>query len=208
MLRSSALDVSGASVWEPLTCVVDEWPRERVPGIVPRLNSGTLGVANPVVVTSPLTRFLGARSLLGGRTRGRLVLRRVSGSDQTLFRGGWRSCAVVTAIQSTQNEVTGQPICSSRLSGVGCGTLQSTNVCMVGGICGQRLASGQYACGGDSGSPVYQTTSSTTARAVGIIAAGTSGSSPCPNGDPSGSSSLYTHVQLAANAAGATLITN
>ena len=59
-------------------------------------------------------------------------MRRVSGSDQTLFRGGWRSCAVVTAIQSTQNEVTGQPIWSSRLSGVGPrNAAENGNACTV-----------------------------------------------------------------------------
>jgi hypothetical protein len=106
--------------------------------------------------------------------------------------------SVMRTVTSTEsNEVLGEQVCSSKLSGVDCGTLQSTNVCGDGGaICSLRLASNQYACGGDSGSPVYMPTSTTTARAQGIIQGKSNGTFTCPNSstDKMGSSSVYTYI--------------
>ncbi len=104
----------------------------------------------------------------------------------------------VTSSEATQQEVVGETVCSSKLSGVSCGYLQEIGVCTSYGVCDQRLASGQYACGGDSGSPVYMTTGSTTAKAVGIIVAGT-GSTTCGY---QGSQSVYTHIQLVSMVSG------
>lgn len=113
----------------------------------------------------------------------------------------------VTSSATTTNEVIGSQVCSSKLSGNDCGTLLSKNVCSDGGaICGLRLASSQYACGGDSGSPVYQTTGTSTARALGIMQGASTGTYTCPNGDKVGSSSVYSHINLAVPALGRFLV--
>ena len=102
----------------------------------------------------------------------------------------------VIASEFTSNEVVGEGVCSSKLSGVSCGTLRSTNVCTSYNVCAQRLASGQFACGGDSGSPVYYVIGSgPSARALGVLVAGTAGTNTCPDGSKSGSDSVYTHIE-------------
>lgn len=105
----------------------------------------------------------------------------------------------VTSSEGYDADIIGQQVCSSKLSGVDCGTLQSKNVCSDGGaICGLRLASNQYACSGDSGSPVYMPTGSTTAKALGIIQGKSSGNYTCPNfsTDRMGSSSVYSQISV------------
>lgn len=109
----------------------------------------------------------------------------------------------VTSMEATLEEVIGQSVCSSRLSGVSCGQLLNTNVCTEYGVCDQRYASNQYACGGDSGSPVYRLTGS-TAKAMGIIVAGTV-STTCGS---QGSNSVYTHIHLVVMASGTAVKTN
>lgn len=108
------------------------------------------------------------------------------------------SSTTMRSVTSTDdNEVIGEQVCSSKLSGVDCGYLLSRNVCSDGGaICGLRHASYQYACSGDSGSPVYMPTGATTARAQGIIQGKSSGTLTCPNSssDHMGSSSVYSWI--------------
>ena len=100
----------------------------------------------------------------------------------------------VTSSQ-TSGEVIGSQVCSSKLSGNDCGSLLSTNVCSDNGaICGLRLASNQFACGGDSGSPVYKPVGSTAAQALGIMQGKSTGTTPCPDGTTSGNQSVYTQI--------------
>ncbi len=113
----------------------------------------------------------------------------------------------VTSSASLSGEVIGMQVCSSKLSGNSCGVLLSSNVCSDGGqICGLRHASGQYACSGDSGSPVYQPIASTTVRALGIIQGSSSGTYHCANGDVVGSSSVFSHIANAIPALGRYLV--
>jgi hypothetical protein len=58
---------------------------------------------------------------------------------------------------SVDAEVLGERVCISKGSATGnrCGTLLHTMVVLGGGLTDQRMASNMWACGGDSGSPVY-----------------------------------------------------
>ncbi len=91
--------------------------------------------------------------------------------------------------ENPANEVIGETVCSSKPSGTSCGYLVSV-VGMQGAIHDLRIASGQYVCGGDSGSPVYYGN-----MALGIMGYKTSGSHVCPDGSTTGSNGYYSHIR-------------
>ncbi len=101
------------------------------------------------------------------------------------------SVRVVQSVESLSGEVFGESVCSSKMSGNDCGTLNSKNGCSSG-ICRLRYATGQYACPGDSGSPVYQVSSGSNVKALGWISGSSTGTYPCPNSSEHvGSGSFY-----------------
>lgn len=71
----------------------------------------------------------------------------------------------ITSREVASSAVIGQFVCSSRNSGQTCGSLTTKNA-NLGYVDGQFGATGQYARGGDSGSPVYY-----GSKAMGIMAA-------------------------------------
>jgi hypothetical protein len=97
----------------------------------------------------------------------------------------------ITSKENPANEVIGETVCSSKPSATSCGYLVSVvGSTPDGKITQLRVASGQYACGGDSGSPVYYGN-----MALGIIDYNTGGTHVCPDGSTTGSNALYSHIR-------------
>ena len=87
---------------------------------------------------------------------------------------------------SVDVEMVGEPVCVSKGSATGntCGTLLHNNV-DINGLIEQRMADNMWVCGGDSGSPVYNST-----KAIGVIHS-SSISGICGQ---QGSNSFYSHI--------------
>jgi hypothetical protein len=92
---------------------------------------------------------------------------------------------------SVDAEVLGERVCISKGSATGnrCGTLLHTMVDLGGGLTDQRMASNMWACGGDSGSPVYD-----GSKAIGVISQGSKGSTGTVECGQQGANSFYSHI--------------